>query len=293
MKRYKKYLAYLVVGLTFAVFIWYVNAHPKVIEQLKNTSLPTVLGVLGLYAAMTAVLVEIFDLTLKLCGVTISGQDNTLLTLYSSVVNFFGPLQSGPGFRMVYLKKRFGVRMASYLGASLIYYAIFGLVSGLFLLSGLIGVWGCLGLILLWLLLAKIIAPWILRFPRIAKVMPPAVSLRLLSYLALVTVAQLLLVAVIYFVELKSLQPGIGFNQALVYAGAANFSLFVSLTPGALGFRESFIFFAQRLHHIDSVTIVTANILDRGLYVAFLGLVFLGLLGFHGRQKLQSFKAPK
>ena len=294
MKRHHKMLmGALVLLATLTVFIWYIQGHPDVVRQLRSTSLKTITLVLALYAGMTGVLVVIYDLTLRLCGLRIGQKDNVLLTLYSNVVNFFGPFQSGPGFRMVYLKKRYGVGMAHYLGASVVYYGLFAVISGLFLLSGLLGVWltlfsGLVVTVLMWVL-----TPHVHRIPRVGKLFPRQLSRGLIMTIGLATTVQLLLVAVIYFVELRSLHGGISLSQALVYAGAANFSLFVSVTPGALGIRESFLVLSNRLHHIDNTTIITANLIDRGSYVLFLSIVFVLLVAFHGREQLKQFNAAK
>lgn len=292
MKRYKTVAAYLVLILTIGVFTWYVRSHPAVIEQLKTTNVGTIAAVLALYGAMTVVLAFLYAHLLKLCGVNIEAKENALLTMYSSVVNFFGPLQSGPGFRMVYVKKRFGVRMVSYLGTNIIYYLFFAVISGLFLISGLIGPWLTVGLFLAWAVAVYLMLPKLTKIKRVGRLLE-SVPLRSLGIICVLTFVQLMIVALIYFVELSSLRGDVSFSQAMVYAGAANFSLFVSLTPGALGFRETFLLFTQRLHGIDSTTIVTANILDRGLYVVFLGILFAIILALHGRQQLDRFKKLK
>lgn len=292
MKRYKARAGYVVLVATLAMFVWYVRSHPEVVRQLQSTKFITVLQVLGLYGGMTLVLAVLYRLMLDLCKVAIPPKENILLTMYSSVVNFFGPLQSGPGFRMVYLKKRFNVSMKAYAASNILYYIIFAAVSGAFLLCGVLGWWALivliLGLLLLWYG-----APQAMRLTKIARFVPDTSQSRTIALLAAVTLIQLLLVASIYFVELRSLNPSVTFNQALIYAGAANFSLFVSLTPGALGFRESFLFFSQRLHHIDSATIVSANILDRALYVVFLGILFVIILLLHGKKQLDASKPAK
>ena len=191
MKRYKSFVGYIVVALTIAVFSLYIRTHPEVIDQLRATKLSTVLAVIGLYGAMTAVLVVIYGLLLKICGVAIPAKDNILLTMYSSVVNFFGPLQSGPGFRMVYLKKRFGIGMVKYFGASLLYYAIFAVVSGLFLLSGIIGLLGMAGLLAGWGLLAWLVLLRVAKHKRFKAILPQYVTLQNISFLALATLVQL------------------------------------------------------------------------------------------------------
>jgi uncharacterized membrane protein YbhN (UPF0104 family) len=72
----------------------------------------------------------------------------------------------------------------------------------------------------------------------------------------------------------------------MVYTGAANLALFVSLTPGAIGFRESFLVFSQHLHHISNSTIVAANILDRAMYLVLLLILALIIFGTHARRQL-------
>jgi uncharacterized membrane protein YbhN (UPF0104 family) len=73
--------------------------------------------------------------------------------------------------------------------------------------------------------------------------------------------------------------------RALIYGGSANLSLFVSITPGGIGFREAFLVFARGLHHVPINTIVSAGIVDRAFYVLFLAalLVFSSLLHLRGR----------
>jgi uncharacterized membrane protein YbhN (UPF0104 family) len=63
-------------------------------------------------------------------------------------------------------------------------------------------------------------------------------------------------------------------------------ALFVSLTPGAIGIREAFLTFSQQLHHIDTSTIVAANIIDRAVYLVFLGVLFIFVFSLHARDKL-------
>ncbi len=110
---------------------------------------------------------------------------------------------------------------------------------------------------------------------------------RLLLALLGVTLLQAGLQIALYATELHTLNPHIGFVQIMTYTGAANFSLFVALTPGAIGIRESFLLFSGRLHHIGSATIIAANIIDRGVYLIFLGALFALTLVLHARQSLQ------
>ncbi|HSX27439.1 MAG TPA: hypothetical protein VLG25_01515, partial [Patescibacteria group bacterium] len=55
----------------------------------------------------------------------------------------------------------------------------------------------------------------------------------------------------------------------------------------AIGFRESFLLLSSRLHHIDKVTVLNASLIDRGVYVIFLALLFIVVLSLHAKDRLQ------
>lgn len=291
MKRLRMLAGWGVIFLTVFVFVRFIGANPNVWWQLQKTSLATILLVILGYTAMTGVLIVLYKVMTDICKVNIPAKDNMLLTMYSNVVNFFGPLQSGPGFRLVYLKRKYNINVPAYIGVSLLYYVCFAVVSGLMLLSGIFGWWV---LIIFGIAVVGICSgmPRVLRIPQVRKLIPQVLPIKSLGVLMLLSVVQVFVVAVIYFSELRSLAPGVSFGQAIIYTGAANFALFVSLTPGAFGFRESFLYFSRDLHGINESTIIAANILDRGIYVAFLGILFLIILGMHGHQKFKK-AAPR
>ena len=101
-----------------------------------------------------------------------------------------------------------------------------------------------------------------------------------------VTCGQLMTQALIYGIEIHSLNVSSSLARVISYTGAANFSLFVSLTPGAIGFREAFLEFSRQLHHFSTATILAANVVDRGVFLVFLGILFLVMLLTHARQRL-------
>lgn len=292
LKRFKILVGWLIIALTVAAFYRYIASNPAVWWQLQKTSLATIVMVIIGYAAMTALLAWLYQVMTSICKVAIPRKENLLLTMYSSVVNFFGPLQSGPGFRTVYLRKKYGINIAAYIGLSAWYYACFASVSGLLLLSGWLGWWvltvAPVVAILYWKWTPRALHKKLSKLTLVMALrqkLPSLLPIRQLLLLLVLSAMQVVIVAVIYFIELHSLSAGVTFQQALIYTGAANFALFVSLTPGALGFRESFLYFSRNLHGINEQIIVSANILDRGVYVLFLGIVFILILGLHGQEK--------
>lgn len=221
--------------------------------------------------------------TLRLCNVRLKAGETMLLTMYASVINFFGPLQSGPAFRGVYLKRKHGLQLKQYTLATLVFYGLYACFSAAFLLYGIVGWWLLAGagpvIGLLWFLRSS---------NRAVARKFQTLNLGALYALAAATLFQLSLVAIIYFIELRAVSPDIHFSQAVIYAGAANFSLFVSITPGAIGFRESFLLFSQRLHHISSSTIIAANVIDRAMYIVLLATIGLAIFGTHAQKRLQN-----
>ena len=285
LRRYLKPLAATIILLvtvgSFAVFI---AKHPSVWHQLTAVH-PAILALLlALYGLTLLALLFVLEGTLELCSTTMKRQESLLLTAYTAIINFFGPLQSGPGFRAVYLKKRHGTKLKNYALASLMYYGFFAAFSGLFLLSGLLSGW--------WLatiaaaIIVLVTLGLYLNVPGLSKL--KQLRLQGTFKLASATLLQVSIVAFIYFIELRSVNPHIHLGQAVSYTGAANFALFVSLTPGAIGFRESFLLFSRHIHHINSSNIVSASLLDRGVYVLFLGILFLLVLAIHGKNRLQA-----
>ncbi len=271
------------VAVTVVLFAYLFAKHPEYRHTLASTN-PWVLLLIGaLYVVLILCFNWVYAITLKLCGEQLGGRENILLTCYSTIVNFFGPLQSGPGVRAAYVKQKRQVKIRDYTLATFVYYGMYAVVSALFILIGSGKHWplalglvfavaaGCSGIV--YMAHKKIAKPG----QKSAFHATPA----LLVTLLIATICQLSVVALIYYVELRAVHTGASFMQAIVYGGAANFSLFVSLTPGAIGFREAFLEFSRQLHHIPTSGILAASVIDRSVYVAVLGLLFLLTVGMH------------
>lgn len=285
MKQKLRALAAIVIVLaTLGAFVYYAKTHPAILDKLQATHPLLMLLLVGCYIIWFLALVIILRISLRLYATSISRQENILLNAYSTLINFFGPGQSGPAFRGLYLKKRHGLPIKKYIFATLLYYGFYAIISSFFLFAGSQAWWKTV------LLMAVTAGGSLLVIRRYAKRSKlsnqPAINLTNLSWLFAVTAIQLIAQAVIFYIELNSVSS-VSIGQALTYTGAANFALFVSLTPGAIGFREAFLVFSQGLHHINSTVIVAANILDRAMYLIFLGLLFILVISLHAKDKLR------
>ena len=284
MKRYlKPVLAGVLLAATAGAFTWYLRNHPEIVEQLRNVN-PSILALLIVcYTVWFAALAVILQLSVRMHDKTMSARENILLSAYSSLINFFGPGQSGPGLRGIYLKKKHGLSIKKYIFATLMYYACYALISAIMLLSGRVAWWltvltsvavvgGC-----------AVILKW---YAKRSALNESSAFVRYIGLIFLATAVQLTTQAVIYFIELQAVSS-VSWAQAISYTGAANFALFVALTPGAIGIREAFLLFTQNIHHIGSAVIVAANVIDRAAYLVFLGLMALGVFGLHADKKLR------
>lgn len=280
--RWRPIAAGIILIATLVAFVVFVINNPSVIDAVRHLPPQLFIALLLLYFGVIGATALIFYATTRLCGVSLSKQEGLLVTAYSSVINFFGPLQSGPAFRAVYLKGKYGIKLLNYTTATLLYYLFFAIISGICLLSGVLG----------WLMIPAVVAGVLVllcvwKFSTKVQKRLKGLHLQSVGLLFLATLLQVAIVAVIYFLELRHVSPGVSFSQAIIYTGAANFALFVSLTPGAIGFREAFLVFSQNLHHIDNQAIVAANIIDRGMYLVILGILALYIFGTHAQRKLK------
>lgn len=262
---HKRALA-IVVLVAFFVFIGvYIAVDPAIVVRAVSIGWGNLGLLLLLYCLVICTHFGILQSTIRLCGAQLGKREGLLLTIYSTVANFFGPLQSGPGVRAAYLKSRVGMRFRDFSLATLFYYAAFG----------------AFNVALLFLTLA----PWLSVLAVLALIAIVAFvgrryqlgdRMRALATIAGITAVQVILMSTIFFVELNAVSSSpVSYLRALVYGGSANLSLFVSITPGGIGFREAFLIFAQGLHHVSVATITSAGIVDRAFYVLFLGVLLL------------------
>jgi uncharacterized membrane protein YbhN (UPF0104 family) len=279
-KYIRPLLAVIILITTISVFVHYLITNASVRHQLSRLSIGEIVIILLLYIGTMFALALVNISTLRLCKIKASRSESILITAYTAVVNFFGPLQSGPAIRAIYLKKRYNLNLKKYTLATFVYYFFWAAYSGIFLLSGLLKFW-LVPLVLIGLVVLYFTSKHPKIKPRLAEL-----DLKAWYYLAFSTFLQITLIAVIYFIELHSVAPATKFTQAIIYTGAANFALFVSITPGAIGFRETFLIFSKHLHHISNSTIVAANVVDRSVYLILLVLLALVIVLTHTAQHL-------
>lgn len=288
-------LSLLVVVATLAVFGWYLATHPEVVDTLLDLS-PWVLIALTVAYALTIV-VNALVLHWSLAYVERSTPllDNALLTGYSSIVNFFGPLQSGPGFRAVYLKQRYKVEITRFLAATAVFYLFFAAFNGAVVMIAAAVVFpewrvAIAAVVVLGLALIRPAVKIAGRTER-GRMILDAIRFdnRYFWLTGLGAVLLSLATSLAYGTEIAYVTDGVSPWQVAVYTAVANLSLFVALTPGAIGFREAFLLFSIKLHGISPDVIAAVSIIDRAFYVVFLLVMFFVLLAVNSRKRLSIF----
>lgn len=279
----------MVVTVLLASIIYlisFVNKHPEIISQIKHIPLSLAAFLLAAYLIFFIGLALINTATLKLCNIRAGFLETILLTAYTAIINFFGPLQSGPAFRAIYLKKRYSINLKDYAAATLAYYFFYAVFSITFLMFGIFKFWAPL------LVLLGFVGVWVLG--KLSPYFRDRVNSRWQKlngkawlFLGIATLVQVTATFIIFFLELKNIAPATNASQAIIYTGAANLALFVSITPAAIGFRETFLLFSRNLHHISSSTIVAANLIDRSIYVVVLVVLAVFVFGSHANKLLK------
>lgn len=276
-------LVVLIIAATIVIFAHYLLTHPKVIQTLIHLP-PLLLVVLGVgYVAAIASNAYVLHASLLLIGTRAPYADNILLTGYSSIINFFGPLQSGPGARALYLKTKYNVRIRDFLGTALVFYAFFAVINCLILgIAAIRRFPSVLGISLVALAVLFGIVLFIILFTKSSKFNQLIRSLKFHDkhfwQIGLGACLLIISTAGIYYAELQHVVSSVSIWQALIYSAAANLALFVSLTPGAIGFREGFLVFSEKLHGLDTATVLSASIIDRAFYIVFLAVLFVAII---------------
>lgn len=291
-KKLRIILGPVIVVATIAAFVYYLKTHPETVNQIRSLPPALILVLLVLYGGFLLSLLVLTVGSLKVYGKRMGHQENVLFNAYSLLINFFGPGQSGPAFRGVYLKKKHDLGYKKYLFVTLIFYAFYAVLSALMMFVGTRPWWQTV------LLMAGVgvASGFVLRLYKKRSQQAAGGGMFTPVNLGIIvgaTILQLAALTAVYFVELNNVGASASFSQVLAYTGVSNFALFVALTPGAIGIREAFLVFSQNLHGIDSSTIVAANVIDRSVYLLFLGLLFLLVIATHAKRKLRVTAAAK
>jgi uncharacterized membrane protein YbhN (UPF0104 family) len=112
------------------------------------------------------------------------------------------------------------------------------------------------------------------------------------------TVLNLFLASAVTWLEFAAFQMkdphgnGIGFLQATIFTAIGTLSFLISITPAALGIKESLLMFSSRFLGITPSQALAVSLLDRSVNVAVLCL-FFSFASFYINKKFKIKKVGK
>lgn len=281
-KALKPALVIGILAVTLFLFARYIHAHPEYVDKLRHIDPIVIVWLMLANSALIATVAVINHVSAHICKVALGKSESLLLTIYSSLANFFGPLQSGPGVRAVYLKSKYKVLLRDFTFVTLISYGVYACTSALFLAVGVLAWWKTLAILLaVGLVSAAVITVSKNRGKKGDMFNRLSFTPRFITILVAATILQVAFTAVRYGIELHAVGSTASVGQIISYAGAANFALFVSLTPDGIGIREAFLLFSQQLHGVPTNDIIAASLVDRAAYVIFLALLGIIAASLH------------
>ncbi|MHB1413266.1 MAG: lysylphosphatidylglycerol synthase transmembrane domain-containing protein [Thermoleophilia bacterium] len=293
VKKLRPAVSIIFLVIALAVGAYYVANNRAILDHLASTSWSVTAAIFCLYIVMLGVLLLIMKASMDICGRKLKLTENAAINVYSLLINFFIPGQGGSAYRGLYLRQRHKLRIKNYIIVALLYYLLYAMVSVLLLMASSRPWWQTALAVLVVSGLGLAIIRWYSKRSEVGQ-REFRLGPRNVPYLLYATVLQAAVQMAIYAVELRNVSQSVSLSQIMTYTGAANLALFVSLTPGAIGVRESFLFFSERLHHISGTNIVEANVIDRAVYIVFLLALLLIALAAHviKHQRLKRLTGP-
>lgn len=293
-KLFKISFVVIVIGLTAAYFVYYISQHHQVLNSLEHVKITTILAILLVYLSSVIVLLILNNIAILIArGQPLKFMENLKLNSYSILANFFIPLQTGPGVRAIYIKKQQKLPIARYIVAFLVYYAVYAVISAMLVFSTSKYWWAIIPVGLFITYFALTVFRLIVKKLAKKNDVKLLLSRRNICYLLATVILQLLVQSLIYLIEIKSVNKTISYPQILSYTGAGAYSLFVSLTPGAIGFKEALLLLSTKLNAIPTATVISASIIDRGVYLLFLVIIIILVISIHAQKSIKKVVESK
>ncbi len=289
MKIQSRVLRVALTLLVIALFGYYFLHNRHEFGRLLDIPLPYLLFILLGQLVVVASNVGILLVLVRIASRRIAPLPAIRVIAYSSVINFFGFLQGGLGFRGFYLKKYLDISLKTYSLLTLLQYAVlFGLTGtmigwgflmiyprylGLVLVGGLV-ISGLGGIVFYVSKSRKLESAWILASKHKKEI----------GLLALLAVVQLAGSFTAFGFELSALGARFSLSGLLIFAGLAQFSILFALTPGAIGIREALLLLVAQQIHLTTQTVILSATIDRLVYFVTLAC----LLPFYFNVKAKS-----
>lgn len=303
----KKLLKYLKIVITIAVlgfFVYYfINNKEDLLKVLSVTILPLV-GIMISYSIVFYLNGVFIKVILKTFKKKISLIESFYVSVISSLGNYFLPMRGGAVIRSVYLKKNFEFPYEYFVSTLYGYYIIVFLVNAFVGLISLVVIsmkYGITSIPLYLFFGGLFVAMLVLSFVKFPvkkikgsknKVIDKVLSViknilegwnmivenkRLLISLIVITLVALVAGIALFYFEFRALSIDASIMNVILYNCLSGVSLLVSITPGSLGIREGIFSITSDILGISNEQIMQLALLDRGVSVIVLVVLFVPL----------------
>jgi uncharacterized protein (TIRG00374 family) len=307
----KRVVSYLLLAFFLILFGLYYS---------KNRDDFTILGDISATYLLIAVLSHflivclnglLIKLLVKPFGKELGGFQSLYASMISSAGNFFLPAGSGMALRAVYLKRTIKLRYKTFISTLYGNYIIVFFTSGVFGLISVVVLSGgasvaasfVLGGIFVTMVvasayLALVGTPKVItqvlnrahagRFSRAASEIVRGWDLvvthrGLVIKMIALALAGLLVSVVVYYSAVSALGLTVGVWQLVLYSTMGTITMFINLTPGAIGIRELLFIYAGSLLGFSASEIIAISLIERGakFIVLAVGWPLLYLIAEH------------
>lgn len=290
----KKIFQILVLIVLIIWFAFYFYQHIEEFKQLKIVNIVYFLPLFFLFifflinnGLVLKYLLEPFQIKLKF-------KEWFGLSVVTTMGNFLTPFRGGAGARAIYLKTKHGFPYSYFLSTLLGIYIIVFLVNslvGLLTMILLYFFYGIFNIIIfiIFLCLFLFLLGIVIFSPKIKETKYPFINKfinvingwhliksnkKIIVVTGLISLVNVVIMVLVMFLEFRVFGINISLLDALFLSIVSALSLFISITPGALGIREVVIAFTATVINIPISQALAVSILDRAI-----GLAFIFILG--------------
>jgi uncharacterized protein (TIRG00374 family) len=295
-------LSSILTLLFIAAFVVYFLANPDLLSSLREVSLG-ILVLIGLTKMVTNIVnglfmqwsVEVFTKRMRL-------SEGVYIAVMSAIGNFFGPLLGGATIRAVYLKKVHNLSYSFFTSTLAGYYVILFAANSLLAILSLLflrnnahskglfiffAAWLAVMIILMFMRLPK--REVISRYERnrVTKFIATAVydmesgwrrlirNRKLVPKLFFLACCGFAITFITGYLEFRAIDASISLAGLGLFTAVSTSSMLVSLTPGAIGIRESLLLLTSSAMGVTSDQILQVAVIDRAVSFAVLGVLYL------------------
>ncbi|MDX9738974.1 MAG: lysylphosphatidylglycerol synthase transmembrane domain-containing protein [Candidatus Dojkabacteria bacterium] len=301
----------ITVLLLFGIYLY---SNPQILIILKDISPIFLLIIMALFLLLFLLEGIFIKVTLDIFDKHIDLKEAYYLSTVSRIGNYLLPMRAGAIFRATYLKNKYQFEYSKFLSTLYAYYILLFLLNSILALLVLLFKYLSLSIfypvITVFFIVLLLGTLFVILFRKKIptregkglKYINKGVKVfnkfltswdmivkrkKLFLSLLLLTMGNILINGVIFYVEFLSLKIDINILDIVLYTCLSGVSLLVSITPGSLGLREAIFLFTSESIGLSQDQIMQLAFLDRGILFLLLLLLLIVITVFVKKFKLK------